>query len=153
MPAATRHTELRARLEALAAAARAGLESVAPAELGIGFESFPRGTCGAVSELMGRIVLERTGLEGIYVCGEAHPHLREQQSHAWLEVGGFIVDLTHDQFVGTGVSGWVLSNSPWHALFQRDENALCLQPSSWMQYPYQAYAAMVAACDQLPPMG
>jgi hypothetical protein len=152
MPAPTSEANLRVQLEALAAAARAGLEAMTPAERGIGFENFPRGTCGPVSELMGRIVLERTGFEGVYVCGEAHPSLREQQSHAWLEVGGFIVDLTHDQFLDTGLSGWVFDSSPWHALFQRDENRLCLQPSFWMQYPHQAYAAMRGACDRLRPV-
>jgi hypothetical protein len=96
---------------------------------------------------MGRIVLERTGHEGIYVCGDGHPALRSQQSHAWLEVGGFIVDLTHDQFEATGLSGWVLENSTWHAMFDREPHALCLLPSLWGEYPVAAYAAMKRACD------
>ena len=50
---------------ALADAARKGLDAMTPQQRGIGFASFPHGTCGPVSELMGRIVLERTGHEGV----------------------------------------------------------------------------------------
>jgi hypothetical protein len=142
---------LRTQLEALAAAARAGLEGMTPVQRGISFQNFPRGTCGPASELMGRIVLERLGIEGTYVCGSAHPSLREQQSHAWIEVGPYIVDLTHDQFSGNGLTGWVFDDSPWHALFERDEHRLCIDPKNWMQYPHQAYAAIRAACDRLVP--
>jgi hypothetical protein len=118
-----------------------------PKERGLGFGSFPNGTCGPVSELMGRIILERTGHEGIYVCGEGHPALKPQQSHAWLEVSGIIVDLTYDQFEGTDLTGWVHEASQWHAKFDREPHGLCLQPSQWGMYPYAAYAAMKRACD------
>lgn len=138
---------LKEQLVLLSAAARGGLEAMTARERGLGFASFPHGTCGPVSELMGRIVLERTGHEGIYVCGDGHPALRRQQSHAWLEVGGFIVDLTYDQFEATGPSGWVLENSTWHAMFDREPHALCLLPSLWAEYPVAAYAAMKRACD------
>jgi hypothetical protein len=136
-------------LELLAAAARAGLEAMTPQERGLEFGSFPHGTCGPVSELMGRIVFERTSREGIYICGDGHPALRPQQSHAWLEVEGVIVDLTHDQFEGTGLAGWVHETSPWHAKFDREPNGLCLKPSQWGMYPYVAYAAMKCACDRV----
>jgi hypothetical protein len=152
MSTSTHDTKVWAQLAALTDAARAGLERMAPAECGVGFESFPSETCGPVTELMGRIVLQRTGLEAVYFCGEAHTSLRDPQSRAWLEVGGFIVDLTHDQFLSTGMSGWVFASSPWHTKFQRDEKRLCLQSSFCMQYPHQPYATMRAACDQvLPP--
>lgn len=137
----------RAHLVLLAVAARAGLEAMTPKERGLEFGSFPHGTCGPVSELMGRIVLERTGHEGIYVCGDGHPALKPQQSHAWLEVGGVIVDLTYDQFEGTGLAGWVHETSRWHAQFDREPHGLCLKPSQWGVYPYAAYAAMNRVCD------
>lgn len=140
---------LKAQLELLATAARAGLEAMTPEERGLEFGSFPHGTCGPVSELMGRIVLERTGHEGIYVCGDRHPALESQQSHAWLEVGGFIVDMTYDQFEGTGLAGWVHEASAWHAKFYREPHGLCLKPSQWGMYPYAAYGAMKRACDAI----
>jgi len=138
---------LKAQLLRLASAARAGLETMTAKERGLEFGSFPHGTCGPVSELMGRIVLERTGHEGIYVCGDGHPALKPQQSHAWLEVEGFIVDLTHDQFEGTGLSGWVHETSAWHAKFDREPHGLCLKPTQWGMYPNAAYVAMKRACD------
>jgi hypothetical protein len=141
---------LRAQLVALADAARQGLEAMTPTQRGIGFASFPHGTCGPVSELMGRIVLERTGHEGTYVCGDGHPALKPQQSHAWLEVGGFMVDLTYDQFEGTGLTGWVFEESLWHAKFDREPHGLCLKPGQWGMYPHAAYAAMKGACDAVP---
>jgi len=135
----------------LARAARAGLEATPAKDLGLGFGSFPHGTCGPVAELMGRIVLEQTGQTGIYVCGGGHPALGPQQSHAWLEVGGLIVDLTHDQFEHTGLVGWVFETSSWHARFERDINELCLSPAQWGQYPHAAYGAMTGALARLTP--
>lgn len=96
---------------------------------------------------MGRIVLEKTGHKGMYVCGAGDPELRSQQLHAWLEVGGYIVDLTHDQFPGAGLDGWVFEHTRWHAAFKREITQLCIQPSQWGQYPYAAYAAMQSACS------
>jgi hypothetical protein len=136
----------RTQAAALAEAARAGLLAMPGKDRGLGFESFPRGTCGHVSELIGRIVFERTG---IYVCGGGHPALKPQQSHAWLEVRGLVVDLTHDQFQGTGLLGWVFEHSPWHALFERETHGLCLSPAQWGQYPHAAYAAMNRACGEV----
>lgn len=97
------------------------------------FSLFPRGACGPAAELMDRIVLDETGCKGVYVCGTGHPELCPRQSHAWLEVGGYIVDLTYDQFPGTGLEGWVFEHSHWHAQFEAQSQALCLQPALWME--------------------
>jgi hypothetical protein len=40
-----------------------------------------------------------------YVCGQNHPQLDSNVSHAWFELGNFIIDITYDQFAGTGPSG------------------------------------------------
>lgn len=139
--------EVLGALTRLATAARDALEALTPQQRTYIFSEFPRGACGPATELIGRIVLEATGHTGIYVCGARHPELREQQSHAWLEVSGYIVDLTHDQFPGTGLDGWVFEHSHWHAGFEREINELCLLPSQWFQYPYTAYAAIHSACS------
>jgi hypothetical protein len=139
--------ELLGALSKLATAARHALEALTPQQRAYIFSEFPRGACGPTTELMGRIVLEETGHRGIYVCGAGHPELRAQQSHAWLEVGGYIVDLTHDQFPGTGLDGWVFEHTRWHAAFEREITQLCLQPSQWGQYPYAAYSALHGACS------
>lgn len=141
------NSALMAQLVMLAAAARAGLEGMTAQERQNGFEGFPRGTCGPVTELMGRIVLERTGKRGAYVCGSGHPAFAANQSHAWLEVEGVIVDLTHDQFAGTDLQGWVFEGSTWHREFSREVLDLCLSPTQWGFYPMAAYVAMAKACD------
>lgn len=141
------NVELLGTLVRLTSAARTALEALTPLQCAYIFSEFPRGACGPATDLMGRIVLEETGHTGIYVCGSGHPGLRRQPSHAWLEVGGYIVDLTHDQFPGTGLDGWVFEGSLWHAGFEREIRQLCLMPSQWGQYPYAAYAAMRNACS------
>lgn len=113
------------------------------------FNGFPVAACGPAAELVGRLLQERMGLEGVYVCGVGHPTLVENQSHAWFEACGFIFDLTHDQFPDTGVNGWVLPrDSPWHQAFsdQDRRDGFCM-PAGWPMYPHDGYAAMTAALD------
>ncbi len=139
--------ELRTFLVGLAAVCREALERMTPAERGAGFMDFPRGTCGPVTELMGRLVFEATHEAGLYVSGTAHPDLPSQQSHAWLEVDGLLVDLTHDQFSGTGLVGWVFDSSRWHVMFDSEKLPLCLDPQNWLEYPHAAYAVMKRAAQ------
>jgi hypothetical protein len=111
------------------------------------FNGFPRGACGPAAELVGRLLKERHGLDGVYVCGAGHPTLSANQSHAWFEAGGFIFDLTHDQFAGIGVDEWVLPlDSLWHQAFSDQDRrpGFCL-PAGWPMYPHDGYAAMTAA--------
>lgn len=113
------------------------------------FNGFPRGACGPAAELVGRLLKERLGLDGVYVCGAGHSTLSANQSHAWFEAGGVIFDLTHDQFAGTGVAGWVLPlDSPWHQAFsdQHRRQGFCM-PAGWPMYPHDGYAATRAALD------
>ena len=87
---------------------------------------FPRGACGATTDLMGRWVFEATNRTGLYVCGIGHPDM-PQQTHGWLELDGLVVvDLTHDQFAGTGLVGWIFESSPWHANFETDKHPVWL---------------------------
>lgn len=131
----------------LAATCREALEQMTPAQRGIGFAEFPRGTCGPVAELMGRLTFEATRVNGRYVSGIGHPDLAPQQSHAWLEVRGLLVDVTHDQFAGTGLVGWVFVSSTWHSKFDAEARPLCLDPKDWWQYPHGAYSAMKGAAQ------
>ncbi len=113
------------------------------------FDGFPRGACGPAAELVGRLLKERHGIDGVYVCGAGHPTLSANQSHAWFESCGFIFDVTHNQFVGTGVDGWVLPlDSPWHQAFsnQKRRPGFCM-PAGWMMYPHDGYAVMTAALN------
>ena len=58
-------------------------------------KGYPHACCGIISELMGDY-LNTLGIgEFFYVCA-----MKDGASHAWLEVGELIVDITGDQFPG-----------------------------------------------------
>lgn|GEM_PF-3214953 len=58
----------------------------------IGLKRYPRGSCGVVSEFLGRYLLEH-GIQSYYICG-----FKSNASHAWLAVNDYIIDITGDQF-------------------------------------------------------
>lgn len=111
------------------------------------FIHFPVGACGPAAELVGRILKEEAGLDGVYVCGVGHPGLDSNQTHAWYEVGEYIIDITHDQFKGTGLSGWIFARGEgWHTEFEHldPRDGFCM-PSGWPCYPFEGYAAIQSA--------
>nr|WP_295075710.1 hypothetical protein [uncultured Roseateles sp.] len=128
----------------IAASARLALEKRADGSDSM-FCKFPLGACGPAAELVGRVLAEQLGLESVYVCGADHPQLDTNQTHAWTETGPFIIDLTHDQFPNTGVTGWVLpASSGWHAQFrEKDRRKGYCMPSGWPMYPHGAYRAIL----------
>lgn len=133
---------IKAELEMVAVACRAGLSSLVDAK-GSTFSGFPKGACGVASDILGRIVWETLQYEGEYVCGTRHPKLKKGTSHAWFEVGEYIIDVTHDQFQATGLSGWVFErNDGWYVQFQSLERrqGFCM-PSGWPAYPSDGYKA------------
>lgn len=76
----------------------------------IGFHNFPSGTCGDISDILANYLRSR-GIEEIeYVCGT----FPDGKTHAWLEVYGYIVDITADQFPDVSQSVIVTNTSPWH---------------------------------------
>ena len=76
----------------------------------MGFHNFPSGTCGDISDILANYLRSR-GIEEIeYVCGT----FPDGKNHAWLEVCGYIVDITADQFPDVSQSVIVTSASPWH---------------------------------------
>lgn len=135
----------RERLELAAIACRRGLMGLS-GDKGSVFHGFPRAACGPASEILGRLLQEELGYDGVYVCGEDHPHFGQEQSHAWFEVGEFLVDITHDQFEGSGLCGWVFElGNEWHALFnERDPRPGFCMPSNWPCYPHDGYQAALA---------
>ena len=136
------------RLTRFANASRRALETLASRPHSV-FRDFPLAACGPAAELIGRLLKERFELDGSYVCGGEHPNLPRSQTHAWFESGGFIIDITHDQFSDTGVVGWVLPmDCGWHAAFGevKRRKGYCM-PSGWPMYPHDGYSAMAAALE------
>jgi hypothetical protein len=129
----------------IALAARGALERYAPNAEGMDgilFGRFPHGTCGGTSELLGRYLIE-AGYENVmYVCGNKH----NEGSHAWVEVGEFILDITGDQFGQPAVV--VTTASDWHDEWEQEgaRPPICTR-EQWPMYPFGAWAAMKAGID------
>jgi len=134
----------RIALAAVAEACRSGLEGLADKKFSM-FHEFPNGACGPAAEILGRIVKERLQYDGIYVCGQGHPFLGFGQTHAWFEVGNLILDITHDQFEGTGLTGWIFEREGgWHSLFcDQDRRMGYCMPEGWLCYPHDGYRAAI----------
>lgn len=102
--------------------------------------NFPTGACGVVSELLGRYLQEKLSVSGNYVCGEVYqPDMR---SHAWVDVGGIIIDITADQFgqppvIVTRESAWHLQ---WNITLSR--KGFCM-PDDWPSYPHAEWNALI----------
>ena len=70
---------------------RNAIDACDKSKLSISFQSFPHGSCGDTSLLLARF-LKGNGLGNFeYVCG-----VRDGWSHAWLEQGDTIIDITGD---------------------------------------------------------
>jgi hypothetical protein len=126
----------------IAQAARSALQRYVSDTQDFMFDSFPRGTCGPVSELLGRYLMEAGFKDVMYVCGER----QDKGSHAWLEVGGIVLDITGDQFGQPPVV--VAATSKWHGEWEREEPRppICTQ-RQWPAYPFGAWGAMKAGID------
>lgn len=130
-------------LQELAKCCRRGLQSISN-QSGSMFSGFPKGSCGPAAELVGRVMYEVAGYEGLYVCGSGHTKLKPSQTHAWYEIGDYIIDITHDQFPEACLSGWVFNRSfGWHADFvDLDSRSGFCMPNGWPCYPFDGYQAI-----------
>lgn len=129
-------------LEAVAQRCREGLATLTDNDSS-SMSAFPKARCGNAAEIVGRILKEKAGLDGRYVCGSEHAAMKPSQSHAWYEVDDYIIDVTHDQFEGTGLTGWVFPcNHSWYAKFatQKRTDGFCM-PNQWPSYPHDGYEA------------
>ncbi len=76
--------------------------------------SFPRGSCGDASKLLGEYLHEQGQGVWDYVGGERDSNTH---SHAWLEKDGLIVDITADQFDDIDEPVVVTRDRIWHQQF------------------------------------
>jgi hypothetical protein len=84
---------------------------------------FPKGACGDSSLLLAKFLREH-GFDGIeYVLTRSQHGHGPCGTHAWLEVGGFIVDVTADQFAcNPGPAVVVTQGREWHSHFPKEED-------------------------------
>lgn len=104
--------ELRVRLEHLATDCRQRIEQAKPKFGNLpSLKDFPDGACGDASLLLAWHLREHGITEPItYVSSDRMP------SHAWIEVEGWLVDITADQRAWGNPPVWILpaSQSPFH---------------------------------------
>lgn len=80
--------------------------------------SFPKGNCNRATLFIGRFLYEEYNLSGYEVCGEREGH-DGLDSHAWLEIGSTIIDITSDQYDANNPKVIVSSNSDWHKSWEK----------------------------------
>ena len=81
---------------------------------------FPHGACGDSSMIMGTYLIKNGFVNVEYVVG-----IDGEQSHAWLECDGVIVDITADQFGSEIDRVIVTKDKSWHNHFAAQERNCC----------------------------
>ncbi|WP_322978803.1 hypothetical protein [Pseudomonas sp. C11] len=86
-----------------------------------GLKEFPIGACGDTAFLLGAY-LNDLGIEGFhYVCGTKGSHANNTWlTHAWLQKGDLVIDITADQFTDITTAIVIAERSTWHATFRTD---------------------------------
>jgi hypothetical protein len=95
---------------------RALVEAAPKGGLPISLQNFPNGACGDTTLLLGRYLAELGHGEFRYYLGR-----RDGRSHAWLQRGPLIVDITADQFDDFEAPVFVADDSPWHGGFAGED--------------------------------
>jgi hypothetical protein len=114
------------RIRIAASVFRSAIERCDKRKLGIEFEEFPHGSCGAVAQLLGKYLEDRGLGKFRYVSGWRHrPGYDQRHSHAWLRQGEAIVDITADQFDESHGPILVTTDATWHNAFedQKENNS------------------------------
>ena len=75
-------------------------------------QEFPSGACGDASLLLAKYFENNKCGEFQYVLGK-----KNRQTHAWLEQGSVIADITADQFENQNSPIIVTTNHLWHSQF------------------------------------
>lgn len=98
-------------LRAIVEGVRARLDGADLSEAHECFRSFPRGACGATCDVLATVLERRFGIVPHWVSADIGEG-EKWCSHAWLEVEGFTIDITADQFGREPVT--VTKYSSWH---------------------------------------
>jgi hypothetical protein len=109
------------QLLAMARRFRKGIELIQPSQRPICMQSFPCGACGDTSLLFGAYLVDH-GMHGfLYVSGDrGSKNDNSWTSHAWLQKGQLVIDLTADQFPDAPTDVIVAEPSKWHKTFSTD---------------------------------
>ncbi|WP_156521327.1 hypothetical protein [Halothiobacillus diazotrophicus] len=109
-------------IEKLARKMRAAIEALPREALPTPMSSFPAGSCGDASLLLGAYFKDSGVLGFEYICGDRGSQQDNTwTSHAWLSNGPLIVDITADQFEDAPAKIIVSEHSLWHATFTTEK--------------------------------
>ena len=129
-----------ARITELARVFRSVLEHTDPEHLPITLRSFPHGACGDAALLLAKF-LEQHGHRGFgYMLGS-----RGEWSHAWLQRGLLVVDITADQFDDVTAPVIVSTCSDWHAAL----NGKAENSADFTQYDARTSGMLAAAYERI----
>jgi hypothetical protein len=81
------------------------------------FSAFPKDCCGHASVLLALYLRD----EGFADVRYVYNGRRSPDSHAWVEVGGIIVDITADQFTDNPNAVIVTEERSWHSRFSGEQ--------------------------------
>ncbi len=111
------------RLRDSAVRFRAIIDAADRSTWGVVFESFPRGSCGAVSEMFGTYLLEERNIKPSIVLATHSAGFDAYGSHAWLMVSDVILDLAGDQFQHDPLPApFVNTDRTWHDQWSIDRS-------------------------------
>lgn len=85
----------------------------------LGMGRFPNGACGDASYLLGTY-LSDLGIDG-FMCVDGRRSKKEgdgEETHAWLQKAGTIIDITSGQFEDAPSPLIVSESSDWHSKFR-----------------------------------
>ena len=104
----------------------ANAERIHDEQISLGMSEFPTGCCGDTTCLLAYLIFNQFGeialhRSGIYMASiKSDARLRDNNSHAWLELSGTVIDLTADQFNDRGFNNpavMVTQDKTFHSLF------------------------------------
>jgi hypothetical protein len=109
----------------IASQVRGAIEALPASKRPITFSHFPRGACGDCCLILGTYFEEECGFPPFhYVSAERGSKSDNTwSSHAWLECGDLIVDITADQFPDAPSGVIVSRSSAWHDGFEVDHRS------------------------------
>ncbi len=96
----------------------------------VAISEFPRGHCGVASDFLAQWMANKGVTNIEYVCGS-----RGDQTHGWLEIKGYIIDITADQFIDFNQKVYVETDRSFHDTFENQKRSIPIIHSS------QAYSA------------
>lgn len=102
-------TSDRAAVREACTAFRAALQKTTPRPVGL--KDFPDGACGDTSELLADFLRFSGFGNPVFVSGRNGDHT---STHAWLELGDLIVDITADQFDDVDDQIIVTTDRTWY---------------------------------------